>query len=191
MLKIIKQKTIFVFFVIIATGLSCFQNSQAAIRCSSATPVPVKEIASNQQKTASTDDDMFMEFARIDKELAAWFKLNTAWFNHAFKEMNPAFLSTRFEEKPKRFVFFMDIPDIDPQRIDITIHNRMLTIKTQKELTNKKTKPSDTHDSQAYFYYRFTLPDSAALNTLSAEIKHGTLAIIIPKVEKLYEKLSL
>ena len=45
-----------------------------------------------------------------------------------------------------------------------------------------------TKKSQAYFSYRFLLPDTADSEKITAKAKHGVLEIIIPKTEKVQSK---
>jgi HSP20 family protein len=94
------------------------------------------------------------------------------------------------KEEEDRFVLHADIPGVKPEEIDISMENGMLTIKGEKQ-TEAKTEQEGykrierTHGS---FYRRFSLPDTANGDDISAKCKHGVLEIIIPKREAVKPK---
>lgn len=124
------------------------------------------------------------EFVQLDKELNSLLQLNSVFAERLFTQMHPMRLSTQMQEEPKRFVFVVDVPGVDPKAMNISIQNRILTIQAQREDTSTHTK-KDTVDrhAQAYFYYRFLLPDNADLDQITAEVKRGVLEISMPKRE--------
>ena len=87
------------------------------------------------------------------------------------------------KEEPARFVIQADIPGVDPSQIEIHMEKGVLTIKGErkqegKSETDKYTRVERTH---GLFYRRFSLPDSANPEQISATGKHGVLEIVIPK----------
>jgi HSP20 family protein len=90
------------------------------------------------------------------------------------------------KEEPARFVLFADIPGVDPKDIEISMENGILTIKGERAETRTEESEGYTRieRSKGSFYRRFALPDTANLDKITAEGKHGVLRIIIPKRDK-------
>jgi HSP20 family protein len=87
------------------------------------------------------------------------------------------------KEEDQRFVIFVDVPGVDPATIDISMEKGMLSIKGERTIeksgqNNRFTRVERAHGS---FHRRFTLPDSADADNVSAHGKHGVLEIVIPK----------
>jgi len=87
------------------------------------------------------------------------------------------------KEEPTRFLIQADIPGVDPNEIEIHMDKGVLTIKGERRQesaseTDKYTRVERTH---GLFYRRFSLPDSANPEQISATGKHGVLEIVIPK----------
>jgi HSP20 family protein len=90
-------------------------------------------------------------------------------------------------EEPERFAVLIDVPGVEPKDIEITAEKGVLTIRGERH--------SRTHEeSSAYrrlerrsgkFLRRFTLPDSANLDAISAKHTQGVLEVTIPKQAKL------
>lgn len=90
------------------------------------------------------------------------------------------------EEQTERFVITADIPGVAPEEIQITMDNGILTIQGER-----KDERNVEHDGfrraervSGSFYRRFSLPDSADAERISAQGKNGVLEIVIPKAEK-------
>jgi HSP20 family protein len=90
-------------------------------------------------------------------------------------------------EEPERFAVLVDVPGVEPKDIEITAEKGVLTVRGERHA------PTEA-DSSAYrrlerrsgkFLRRFTLPDSANLDAISAKHTHGVLEVTIPKQAKL------
>lgn len=90
------------------------------------------------------------------------------------------------KEDPDRFLILADIPGVDPKDIDVSMEKGVLTIKGEKhfEKEEKVHNYSRRERSTGMFYRRFSLPDTADADAISAKGKHGVLEIIIPKTQK-------
>lgn len=91
------------------------------------------------------------------------------------------------KEEGNRFVLIADVPGVDPKAIEITMENGVLTIKGER-------KREDSEEGNGYkrvertvgtFYRRFSLPESADAQRITASGKNGVLEVSIPKQEKL------
>ena len=85
-------------------------------------------------------------------------------------------------EDDQRFVILADIPGVDPAQIDVSMDKGILTIKGERQAPNgdngKYTRVERAH---GVFHRRFTLPDSADAEGITATGRFGVLEIVIPK----------
>ena len=94
-------------------------------------------------------------------------------------------------EDGEQFVITADIPGVEPRDIEITMENGVLTIKGERKLeTRGEGDNGYRRVERAYgsFYRRFTLPDTADAEAVSASGKHGVLEVVIPKRAALQPK---
>ncbi len=94
------------------------------------------------------------------------------------------------KELPDKFVLIADIPGVKPEDIDVHMEAGVLTVKGEKESEAKTEKDGYKRIERSYgsFYRRFSLPDSADGDAISANYKHGVLEITIPKREAIKPK---
>ena len=94
-------------------------------------------------------------------------------------------------EDSGQFVLAADVPGIDPKDIEVTMENGVLTIKGERKLeTEDEGDNGYRRVERAYgsFYRRFTLPDTADAEAISASGNHGVLEVVIPKRAALQPK---
>ena len=94
------------------------------------------------------------------------------------------------KEEADKFVLHADIPGVKPEDIDVSMENGVLTIKGEKktEATTEQEGYKRVERSYGSFYRRFSLPDSANAESISAKSSHGVLEIVIPKREAIKPK---
>ena len=90
------------------------------------------------------------------------------------------------KEEAERFVLRADLPGVDPENIEVTMADGVLTI--------QGSRASESNDAdgnyQRYervtgrFVRRFTLPETANAENIAALTKHGVLEVSIPKQAK-------
>lgn len=85
------------------------------------------------------------------------------------------------------FEIHADIPGVDPKDIDVHMEHGMLTIKGEKKTESKEEREGYKRVERSYgsFYRRFSLPETADADKISAKSKNGVLEITIPKQEKM------
>lgn len=90
------------------------------------------------------------------------------------------------KEEDERFVLEADIPGVDPKSIEVTMDNGVLTIKGERKHESEKEANGYKRVERSYgtFYRRFSLPDSADAERVTAKGKDGVLEVSIPKLEK-------
>lgn len=89
-------------------------------------------------------------------------------------------------EEENRYVLHADVPGVDPNDIEITLENGVLTIRGQRAAGKTENGQGYRRVERMYgtFFRRFTLPDTADAEKISAQSKHGVLELVIPKQEK-------
>ncbi|WP_109867718.1 Hsp20/alpha crystallin family protein [Methylocucumis oryzae] len=94
------------------------------------------------------------------------------------------------KEEANKFVLHADIPGVKPEEINISMEDGVLTIKGEKksEATTDQEGYKRVERSYGSFYRRFSLPDTANPDAISAKSKHGVLEIVIPKREAVQPK---
>ena len=90
-------------------------------------------------------------------------------------------------EDPDCFVITADIPGVDPKVVEVNTEGGQLTIKGHRDAEKKEQQEGYKRVERAYgsFFRRFTLPDTADVEKITAKTNHGVLEVRIPKHEKL------
>ncbi len=87
------------------------------------------------------------------------------------------------EEYADRFVILADVPGVDPASIEVTLENGVLTLAGTRvapvEQAGIERRRSERVSGR--FYRRFSLPDTADAEAVSANGKQGVLEVVIPK----------
>ena len=94
-------------------------------------------------------------------------------------------------EDAERFVITADVPGVDPEDIEVTMESGVLTIKGERKLEAKDEGDNGYRRVERVygsFYRRFTLPDTADAEAISANGRHGVLEVVIPKRAALQPK---
>lgn len=120
---------------------------------------------------------------RLQREL----EQGTAEGSTATAEWAPA---VDIKEENDKFVLHADIPGVKPEEIDISMEAGVLTIKGEKKTEALTEKENYKRVERTYgsFYRRFSLPDTANAEAISALSKNGVLEITIPKQESVQPK---
>lgn len=88
-------------------------------------------------------------------------------------------------EEAGRFVVYADIPGVDPENVEMTVEDNTLSIKGERESVKTDKAEDDSYKRverfRGTFSRRFTLPDTADVDKISASGKNGVLEIVIPK----------
>lgn len=86
-------------------------------------------------------------------------------------------------EENDRFVLRADVPGVKPEDIDVNMENGMLTVSGERhdEQTEETKGMRRVERVSGKFYRRFSLPDSANAEKISAKSSNGILEVTIPK----------
>jgi HSP20 family protein len=127
-------------------------------------------------------------FDRLQHDVPALFNIPELEANFGTEEWSPA---VDIKETDTDFVIHADLPGVKPDDIEVTAESGVLTLKGEregrKEDTNGNYKRVERFSGS--FMRRFTLPETADMNKISAKTKDGVLDLIIPKTEKAKPKL--
>jgi HSP20 family protein len=91
-------------------------------------------------------------------------------------------------EEPERFVVLADIPGVESKDINITAENGVLTIRGERRLEKKASDKNGyerVERASGSFLRRFTLPETANTETITAKQTNGVLEVSIPKQPQL------
>lgn len=108
---------------------------------------------------------------------------NAEGSNIATADWTPA---VDIKETDTAFVITADIPGVDPKDIEVNMENGVLTIRGERKEEKEEEKEGYKRIERVRgtFYRRFSLPDTADADKISAKSKNGVLEITIPKQEK-------
>jgi len=92
--------------------------------------------------------------------------------------------SVDIEEHADRYVLHADVPGVDPNAIEITLENGVLTLSGSREkaVEQKDVESRRIERITGRFLRRFTLPESVDAENVKASGKNGVLQIVIPKL---------
>lgn len=90
------------------------------------------------------------------------------------------------KEDAEKYTILADLPGIEPDNIEISMENGVLSIQGERsaEKVDEKEDYKRVERSYGNFYRRFTLPDTANADKIEANSKHGVLEIVLPKHAK-------
>lgn len=93
-------------------------------------------------------------------------------------------------EEDDRFVILADLPGVDPEEIEVTMENGVLTLKGERssEKTEEREGYKRVERARGTFFRRFSLPDTADADRIEANSRNGVLEIVLPKQEKVKPK---
>lgn len=99
---------------------------------------------------------------------------------HSVADWTPA---VDIVEEKERFVLRADVPGVKPEDIDVSMENGMLSVSGQRhqESTEEIDGISRIERSSGRFYRRFSLPDTANAEKITAKSANGILEVVIPK----------
>jgi HSP20 family protein len=92
-------------------------------------------------------------------------------------------------EYDDRFELYVDLPGVDPNEVEVTLANGVLTLSGER--STEKRADKNQHEVQmriergtGRFYRRFILPDSIDSENITARGRNGVLEISIQKQAK-------
>jgi HSP20 family protein len=98
--------------------------------------------------------------------------------------------SVDVREEENRFVVHVDLPGVDKKDIEIVAENGVLTIKGERHAETKTGDASYERVERVTgrFLRRFTLPETAQAEAITAKQTNGVLEVTIPKQPQVQPK---
>ena len=88
-------------------------------------------------------------------------------------------------ENDEAYVLQVDVPGIDPERIDIQMENGVLSIGGERTYGQRDPEPyKRVERPHGRFHRRFSLPDATDADRIAAKCRNGVLEISIPKQQR-------
>ena len=86
-------------------------------------------------------------------------------------------------EEKDRFVLRADVPGVKPEDIDVNMENGILSVSGQRHEESREESQGVRRMERitGRFYRRFSLPDTANADAISAKSANGILEVTIPK----------
>lgn len=90
-------------------------------------------------------------------------------------------------EEKDRYVLLADVPGVNPEAIDVRMDDGILNVAGERNPTQQGNPEGIRHFERATgkFCRRFTLPESADPDNITASSSNGTLEIVIPKLPEI------
>ena len=94
------------------------------------------------------------------------------------------------KEEDERYVIHADIPGVEAKDIEVSMEDGILSIRGERKFENEEEREGykRVERVRGSFYRRFSLPDGADADAISAKCKDGVLEVIIPKQVKVLPK---
>lgn len=94
--------------------------------------------------------------------------------------------SVDVKEEAERFVIHADVPGVDPKDIEVSMEDGVLTLAGERKSEKREEGEGWTRVERrsGRFLRRFTLPETADAEGISAQGHNGVLEIVIPKQAK-------
>ncbi len=94
------------------------------------------------------------------------------------------------KEESDKYVLHADLPGVKPEETDVSMEDGVLTIRGEKKTEEITEKEGYKRVERTFgsFHRRFSLPDTANPDAISAKSKDGVLEITIPKREAVQPK---
>jgi len=107
---------------------------------------------------------------------------------HASEESNltPWAPPVDIYETEHELVVKADLPEVNPQELDIRVENNILTIRGERKFDNKVNEENYLRVERAYgsFSRSFSLANSVKSDAIKADYQNGVLTLSIPKREE-------
>src|SRR2546429_2497016 len=87
-------------------------------------------------------------------------------------------------ETEHQLVVKADLPDVNPQDLDIRVENNILTIRGERKFENEVNEENYLRVERSYgsFSRRFSLANSVKSDAIQADYQNGGLTLSIPKI---------
>ncbi|WP_438971861.1 Hsp20/alpha crystallin family protein [Methylophaga sp.] len=119
----------------------------------------------------------------LQREMSSLFQGPATESSFNSEEWSPA---VDISEEEDKFTIHADLPGVKSDEIEVTAENGILTIKGERENIQQENKDNFRRIERfsGSFIRRFTLPEQADLDHITAKSRDGVLELMIPKSVK-------
>ena len=126
---------------------------------------------------------------RMQSDLNDFYKLNgkrlvPSIFDHSTTLLSSEWMpSVDIKENRKQFVVTVDVPGVNSNDIEVSMENACLSIKGERKVEKEETDENHRRRECSYgaFERRFSMPDTADAERVTAKQKDGVLTITVAK----------
>ena len=88
-------------------------------------------------------------------------------------------------ETENELVLKADLPDVDPQNVDVRVENQTLTVSGERKFESEKSEKGFHRIERSYgnFTRSFAVPNTFDTGNVAATFKNGVLTLKLPKKE--------
>lgn len=124
---------------------------------------------------------------QLQREMASVFNPPSVESNFGSEEWTPA---VDIAETTEAFQIHADLPGVKSEDIEVTAENGVLTIKGQRHEKTEQEKDNYKRIERftGTFMRRFTLPETADVDSIKATTRDGVLELVIPKMPQTQPK---
>jgi len=130
----------------------------------------------------------FFRLGRLDNELNRFFRWDTDFFGR--RDCSAPAVNV-FEE-PDSWIFTFEVPGIEPEEIDLSIRDGVLTLKGKKTAVDlpegTRLHRNEFSQVECEFSRSLTVPDNIDEEKIEAETKNGLLTVTLTKSANKKEK---
>ena len=121
---------------------------------------------------------------QLHREMDNMFRPGADESSLATSDWNPA---VDIKEEEDAYLILADVPGVDPKDIEVHMEHGVLTIRGERKSETKEERENfrRVERVRGSFYRRFSLPDTADAERITAKSNHGVLEVRIPKQEKI------
>ncbi len=90
------------------------------------------------------------------------------------------------EESDEHFTLHVELPGVDPDEVEITLEENVLTIAGERSFYADRTADGFRRVERSFgrFHRAVRLPDRVDADGVEATVRHGLLTITVPKAEE-------
>lgn len=98
--------------------------------------------------------------------------------------------SIDIKETKKHFKIVSELPGLDSNDIDVSVHDGLLTISGEKKVEKEETEGDYHHVERSFgcFSRTISVPETVDMDNVKSVYRNGVLTITLPKTQKVIEE---
>jgi HSP20 family protein len=133
---------------------------------------------------SSFDGGLFDEFRRIEREMDQFLSNGGSWRNGIRASARGTYPPINVGVNPDQIDVYLFVPGVDPKRLEITLHQNLLTLKGErKPLREEGAEYYRKERFDGEFHRAVNLPEDADPEQVDARYQDGVLHVTIKRRE--------